>query len=181
MMFSCYAWLDSPCKDSQVINLAPNTAYLVTMATYNPHCEWIEEIVTPTSLSQEATSRRAVGTTGEQVNRTWTLENATSAESTDLGQIEINPSATIQPADIQVYPNPVRELINIELGAYSGQQGQLNLLNSMGQQVSTLSIDQLDDSTVQWEVGQIAKGLYYLQVVIEGELKDMQKIVIDRR
>jgi len=181
MMFSCYAWLDSPCKDSQVINLAPNTAYLVTMATYNPHCEWIEEIVTPTSLSQEATSRMAVGTAGEQVNRTWTLESATSAASTDFGQIEINPSATIQSADIQVYPNPARELINIDLGAYSGQQGQLNLLNSMGQQVSTLSIDQLDDSTVQWEIGQISKGFYYLQVVIDGELKDMQKIVIDRR
>ena len=51
----------------------------------------------------------------------------------------------------------------------------------MGQQVTSLSLDQIDAAPTQLNVSQLTGGFYYLQVIVDGELKDMQKVVVKKR
>ena len=181
--FSCYPWGDG-CDDNITITLEPGRTYEVKLQTYGPGCTLIQEIVTPAALTG-STSRSRVANTTDNVrttdsNKTLTAI-ATSQQKVADETTSFNTLIVDKVAAVEVYPNPAFQNLNVNLSSYAGQKGQLILINGMGQRASNFTIDQLDSSPVTLDVSNLVGGFYYLQVVIDGELKDMQKVIVEKR
>ena len=79
-----------------------------------------------------------------------------------------------------VYPNPAFDQLNISLSAYEGQEGELQLLNGIGQVVATRNVESIDASPIQIGLNRVDAGMYYLQIVVDGALVDLQKVIVEK-
>lgn len=69
-----------------------------------------------------------------------------------------------------VYPNPTRNLINVQLNAQDSKI-ELELINYLGQIVERTSVITATGQTeLQFNLNGLAKGLYYLKADIDGEV-----------
>lgn len=73
---------------------------------------------------------------------------------------------------IRIFPNPARDLLNIEL-PHSHSRGIANIYNLIGQQVLSVPLNGNPIS-----VSSLANGTYIIRVVSNGEIVGMQKLVI---
>ena len=110
-----------------------------------------------------------------------TLQHATNSKQVTQEISSVISNSTQGKADLNIYPNPAFDVINVTMGSYEGQVGQINLFNGMGQIVSQLSIDQFDATPVQVNLDQANTGLHYLQVIVDGQVVDMQKVIVEKR
>ena len=164
--------------------MEPGRTYEVKLETYGPGCTLIQEIVTPSALTG-STSRSRVASTTDNVHTTDSNKTitaiATSQQKVADEPTSFNTLVVDKVAAVEVYPNPAFQNLNVNLSSYAGQKGQLILINGMGQRASNFTVDQLDSSPVTLDVSNLVGGFYYLQVVIDGELKDMQKVIVEKR
>jgi PKD repeat protein len=81
---------------------------------------------------------------------------------------------------LSVYPNPNNGEMKIELDSKRSENTEINLLDLMGKKVSTLYIGKTKKGLNTFEVsnkGNIASGVYYLQVTIGG-ISNYEKVSI---
>ena len=90
------------------------------------------------------------------------------------------PTTATQNTTLSVYPNPAYDQLNISLAPYTGLEGELQLLNGIGQVVATRNIESIDASPIQIGLNQVNAGMYYLQVVVDGTLVDLQKVIVEK-
>ena len=83
----------------------------------------------------------------------------------------------VSPTDIQLYPNPVRDLLNVELTGLVGQRGQIFLNNQMGQRVKEMTIDNIAGGSSQLEISTLNNGTYFLTVFANGDFITTKTIV----
>jgi len=79
---------------------------------------------------------------------------------------------------LSVYPNPVKDVTTIELFAVSGQDYNITLLNTLGQQTATIYQGQLTDgiNLVEYQTADLAKGIYLIRIESEGETRTVKLI-----
>ena len=98
-------------------------------------------------------------------NGVYTVEvsNAT-CDASDSFDIQYVSLEELEPVLISLYPNPVMDLLYIDLDADLFQI-ELQILNTMGAQILTKTIDQNSvGSAIQIQVGDLPKGMYMLRV-----------------
>ena len=198
-----YLWLastvDCPSEIEDQIPGATGPTYdpgPITETTYFVRCSrrlgctvWVEsncivkDVFCPDgNLDSAADSRNRIATsnttlsTTKQVDKTYTqtgtqlIEGTTQA--TNFNQTKVT--------DINFYPNPVRDVLTVDLSALAGQVGQAYLSNQMGQVVKTLDLGVIDASPIQIQTGMLANGLYHLTIVAEGQLVTTEKIMVQQ-
>jgi len=96
-------------------------------------------------------------------------ESAMLVDYVRVYQLDATSVADIaRPQDLQVYPNPTREQLNIELPLLSGRPISVRLLNAQGQllrseqHLPTEQLLQLD------ALGNLPAGLYFVQLLADG-------------
>ncbi|MCF8255868.1 MAG: PKD domain-containing protein, partial [Bacteroidia bacterium] len=98
----------------------------------------------------------------------WVKVNQNGCEGSDTIQISIIKTVSIKETkgsfDIKVYPNPVNNLLTIELGS-TQKEAQIMLTDMYGKQIK-ISRVLADNSTpvYQFDVSELAKGIYYLGI-----------------
>ncbi|MEM6264114.1 MAG: serine hydrolase [Bacteroidota bacterium] len=75
---------------------------------------------------------------------------------------------------LQVWPNPAQDHLNIRLEAFAGKEGRATLLSAKGQVVSDLGSSQ--NGTWSTTLSHLPKGMYVLQVNWEGH-RILRKVV----
>lgn len=75
------------------------------------------------------------------------------------------------PFDISIYPNPVTQLLMVELEEFSEVRYQL--IDQMGRQLQTQPIY---ESTTEIDMTSYSEGIYYLQLVTETRQSKLVKI-----
>ncbi|RME92173.1 MAG: T9SS C-terminal target domain-containing protein [Bacteroidetes bacterium] len=70
-----------------------------------------------------------------------------------------------QQAPVVLFPNPARELLTVRT---QGRMASIRILSATGQQLQQLS---LENNQHQLDISQLAPGLYYLLIEVDGELK----------
>ncbi len=70
--------------------------------------------------------------------------------------------------DIRIYPNPATNYINIDLAAYSGQEGMVRIYNAQGQRIMELRFDSDSPATLHIPMVGYANGTYVVQVQLAG-------------
>ncbi len=182
-VYTCDPW-SSRCGSTQRIDNLPAGKYRLKVETYDaswkPMCKMEKEVDMGNFTS--TTSNRITNTI--DLNTMLTEKDATkqsianNVERTTISGInKANQSAN----NLTIYPNPANNVLNVTLNQYANQRGQLQLINSMGQTVSKLNIDRIDAAPIQIGLNQVDAGFYYLQVVVNGELVDLQKVIVEKR
>lgn len=96
------------------------------------------------------------------------------ASSQRIGQESTN-SAT--QSELKVYPNPASESVKLEFGVEEGQNAQVQIFDLSGKLVlSQQLVPQQEVYAI--ETGVLLEGVYMLRVIVEGEAKESQRLVI---
>ena len=66
---------------------------------------------------------------------------------------------------ILVYPNPVREVLFVDLGDWAGQKGRLVLYNALGESIQAKTWEHA--TILELEVRDLAEGVYFLSLFLE--------------
>ncbi|MCB0629468.1 MAG: T9SS type A sorting domain-containing protein, partial [Lewinella sp.] len=111
------------------------------------------------------------------INGTYDL--CSEGNSTELiGSNGLPALQTAQPKpDIKVFPNPVRTELRVDLSPFAGQQGQLRLINTVGQTVLEQQLGDISIAPVAVATDKLTSGLYILQVRIGKQLISRQIVV----
>jgi len=87
-------------------------------------------------------------------------------------------SQRIEPqANISVYPNPTQQVININFNNIESGKVILTFRNALGSIVRERTIAS-NASTEQLFLDQLASGIYFLEVKIDGQQKHVEKVLI---
>jgi hypothetical protein len=81
---------------------------------------------------------------------------------------------------IRIYPNPVGEVLSIEVQSLRSGNAQLKITNMQGEVVKSLRpflIDNQGSLTLSTDASNLAAGVYLVQLFIDGELKLTEKMV----
>jgi hypothetical protein len=81
---------------------------------------------------------------------------------------------------LTVYPNPADEYAMLHLEGAEGKTAILQLFNVLGQQMQTMSIDELTDEDIRIDLDNLVDGNYYLHLTIDGQRTAVQKLIVDK-
>lgn len=115
---------------------------------------------------------------GEDVTAQFTNVNI-SQENTEglVGNIQnLNQSATT--SNLRVFPNPTSDQITIDLGFYPENSTTLNVIDTNGRTIYQLSKEQLVDQKISINLGHLASGVYWIQVITDGQSPQLEKIIV---
>lgn len=98
-------------------------------------------------------------------------------EEAPIAKTDVITSTPVNTTNIRVYPNPVADLLEVDLTGLAGQRGQLSLNNQMGQQVKSLTIDDISTAPVQLQTEELGSGTYYLTIIANGNFIATKKVM----
>jgi len=81
---------------------------------------------------------------------------------------------------IRIYPNPVGDVLSIEVQSLKSGNAQLKIINMQGEVVKSLRpflIDNQGSLTLSTDASRLSAGVYLVQLFIDGELKLTEKMV----
>ncbi len=91
-----------------------------------------------------------------------TLQNSSSVESTKNS------------AELNVYPNPVRQNLNVQLKNMSGN-GEVEIFNILGQRVKQVL---LNNNSLRINMSGLSRGFYFLRITLNDRVVATKKILI---
>ena len=97
----------------------------------------------------------------------------------DTSFIVAQQNILIPKSEITVFPNPAKDMMNIDFGSVINKPVVLKLRNSLGVVVKEKTVD-INVVTEQLFLDQLASGVYFLEVEIDGERKYTEKVLIVR-
>ncbi len=196
-----YLWLastvDCPSEVEDQIPGATGPTYdpgPITETTYFVRCSrrlgctvWVEsncivkDVFCPDgNLESAADSRNKIATSNTTLSTTKQMDKTYIQTGNKL--IDEPTQATnfkqAKGTDINFYPNPVSDVLMVDLSALAGQAGQAYLSNQMGQVVKMLDLEVIDASPIQIQTNILSSGLYHLTIVVQGELVTTEKIMV---
>ena len=98
-------------------------------------------------------------------------------EEAPIAKTDVVTSTPVNTTNIRLFPNPVADLLQVDLASLAGQRGQLSLNNQMGQQVKTLTIDNISAAPVQLPTETLGGGTYYLTIIADGNFIATKKVM----
>ena len=82
--------------------------------------------------------------------------------------------------DINLYPNPANNTLNIEISTTEDNEVEVNIINMIGQIVLTKNTSVFGNTAkINIDVSRLSDGVYSVEVVLSGE-KKYQRAVISR-
>ena len=79
-------------------------------------------------------------------------------------------TANVKQDQISIYPNPVKDILNIDL---KSDKGSVKIFDLTGKLVKTADLNQ--SGTI--DVSQLTKGMYLVEMILNGNTKVTKKII----
>ena len=79
---------------------------------------------------------------------------------------------------LSVFPNPVAERLFVNLKAYTGKQGSLQIVNQFGQLVKHIELESMPAQLLQVDLKGIHSGTYFMTIAVEKVNITTRKIVV---
>ena len=110
--------------------------------------------------------------TGEEVSEEESINGSDSIDLNENAEVETAEEAKL----FSVYPNPVRNIVNVQFPAPLAERGNYELRSMTGALVAGDYIAQ-DATTFSIDVSQFDGGIYFLSTIAAGK-KNVERIVI---
>jgi hypothetical protein len=112
-----------------------------------------------------------------------TEDNGTCSTTTEPFEVVIDESVGIgdnELHNLKVYPNPARNILNIDLGTNRElKDGMISLVNIQGKVVNTVKVTE-GSGNIRINTSGVAPGLYWVQIVEDDRVIGARKVVIKR-
>ena len=163
LIFYCDSWAEKKCADTLIIELESSKQYEVRILNLQSRCESRDTLGNSKSFTESSSS---TGIRSKNLQETAIRQEPSIAQN-------IKPKA-------KVYPNPVQQVLNIDFEEYAHKVEKISLVNSLGQEVFSQVIDSstLPQSIYQIDISSITKAFYFLQVIKDGEVAEIHKIIV---
>ncbi len=79
-----------------------------------------------------------------------------------------------------MYPNPAKEELNLSLKPFTGLSGKVNIINTFGQVVQSLEINNLQSDQVNMSLNNMANGFYQVMIQIDGRPVITRKLIVEK-
>jgi len=79
-----------------------------------------------------------------------------------------------------LYPNPATNTAYLTLPDYIGQQGEVLLVNNLGQRILNQRLNKITEKPIELDIQRLEVGIYQLQTIIDGQHIVNHKLVIKR-
>ena len=99
------------------------------------------------------------------------LSNNNGKEEAQEGKAGINKS-------VKLYPNPAKGELYLDLSSYIGKAVNVRIVNSLGQAMQELKIQEVQNATERMELSNYTEGLYFVSIQAQGEEKVTKKFVV---
>jgi PKD repeat protein len=128
----------------------------IAMGSYKVHVEEVGKVIYPATIVLDATNM-------SQTNIHFTVhENMVTLTGT---------YAVANVEDLQVFPNPVRDIVNLQLELKSAMNLTLTVTNLMGQQMISKPLSLVSGAnSVQLEMNDLPAGLYLINLQSETDI-----------
>ena len=80
-------------------------------------------------------------------------------------------------SDFDVYPNPAKDVLNVRLDDYAGQELTLTLTNNLGQVVKVQKVDSAEH-TEQLNISDLVPGMYLISLKTSGDQVQTKKVIV---
>ncbi|MEM6318520.1 MAG: SdrD B-like domain-containing protein [Bacteroidota bacterium] len=81
---------------------------------------------------------------------------------------------------LAVFPNPAQEEVFVNLKSHAGKKANIQIVNTYGQVVQQLEIDELPQQPVRINLDNFQNGLYHLTIQMENTSRVARKILVNR-
>ena len=79
-----------------------------------------------------------------------------------------------------VYPNPAKQELFVDLAAYKGQKGIVQLVNSYGQIIQEVAIDDIPATAIRLDLQQAEAGLHFLTILLDSDQVITEKVLVNK-
>lgn len=79
-----------------------------------------------------------------------------------------------------VFPNPVREELNINLRGLEGATIEVNIFNALGHPIKLIQLEQIEKRVESLDVSDWVNGVYHLTLKVEGGKLETRRFVLQR-
>lgn len=99
-----------------------------------------------------------------------------NSDGTDVDESIINISKTV----LNAYPNPFNPSINFSFSLEEISEVEIKIFNIKGQLISSIKegILHSGEHTVLWKAGNLASGIFFVQLKVNNRIIDTQKIIL---
>jgi hypothetical protein len=88
---------------------------------------------------------------------------------------------TVASGKIALFPNPARDVVNVNVSDFIGRTAIATVFNNVGHKVQQVNLGEIQIPTERIELGNLAAGMYYLSLNVEGEVFTEKFIVNGNR
>jgi uncharacterized repeat protein (TIGR03803 family) len=71
---------------------------------------------------------------------------------------------------IMLYPNPVKQMLNVNLGFNLSGFAEIRIINSVGMEIVRRSCNLTEEKEIRMDISGMEKGVYFLQIVIDNQI-----------
>ena len=90
--------------------------------------------------------------------------------------LETNTLLEAQSKDFNVFPNPAREVVNIDLGQFLEEEVQISVYNHQGQLIQQRDWSTVQNSIEQFNITDLTSGTYIIEV-LAGDQRISKKLI----
>lgn len=100
------------------------------------------------------------------------------------GQVAFSPIQMVKfqvdLGSVTIFPNPAKDVLNIQLNKFTGKAGKIELLDAYGRLQKSLNVAILPNSLLSIPLQGMVDGLYYLSISVEGQKRIDKKVLVQR-
>jgi len=83
-------------------------------------------------------------------------------------------------AAITLFPNPTSQDLFLTMDAYEGRNGNIQIINQLGQILATKNYDSLPSEPIQFSLKEWKSGIYQVMIKIENQKVITKKLVVTK-
>lgn len=86
-------------------------------------------------------------------------------------------NVALAPNTTKTYPNPADANVYLDLSEYRGKQGDITIINELGQVAKKVAIQAINDGPLGISVASFDEGMYMISIRVDGLLIDTHKFI----
>jgi len=95
----------------------------------------------------------------------------------NLKGIQLAKNPDVDPSKVSLYPNPTYDQLNLDLQAFTGQQGIVEIYDGAGSKVAFKQVDNFGE-VMLFDVGDYTPGVYTVSIKIDGMNRIAKRFVV---
>jgi hypothetical protein len=111
--------------------------------------------------------------------QTGTYQLTLTCGVSPFGFAQEDPGQTVGSGKIALFPNPARDVVNVDVRDYMGHTAIATVFNNMGQMVAQRDLGEIQIATERIELGNLPAGMYYLSLNVEGQGVFTEKFLVN--